>query len=275
MSRTALFELALRIREFISRSTVLSAEAATAGDGGSSEEFNQLAWELCTQQLAHNPAYRTLCRASGAAPDMTAHWSEIPAVPTSAFKELAMTCLPSAQRTAEFRSSGTTGQAASRHYHCPESLALYEHSLVAWFDVKLMRSWKPTPFGRSEAQVEPLFLSLTPSSAQAPHSSLAHMFHKVSQQFGGEGTRVGGRATADGSWEVDAAQVEAGLSEASERNQRVVLLGTAFNFVHLLDYGVASGRPFKLPAGSWLLETGGYKGRSRSLPKHELHSRLS
>jgi len=49
------------------------------------------------------------------------------------------------------------------------------------------------------------------------------------------------------------------------------VLGTAFNFVHLLDELAARKLHFKLPRGSWTLETGGYKGRSRSLPKSELH----
>jgi hypothetical protein len=50
------------------------------------------------------------------------------------------------------------------------------------------------------------------------------------------------------------------------------LLGTAFSFVHLLDHLVESGIRWELPAGSRVLETGGYKGRSRSLPKKELHA---
>jgi len=54
-----------------------------------------------------------------------------------------------------------------------------------------------------------------------------------------------------------------------------MLLGTAFSFVHLLDHLADQNLPFELPAGSRVLETGGYKGRSRSLPKAELHSLIT
>jgi hypothetical protein len=52
------------------------------------------------------------------------------------------------------------------------------------------------------------------------------------------------------------------------------MLGTAFSYVHLLDAEPAADRAFALPAGSLVLETGGYKGRSRTLPKPELHDLL-
>jgi len=64
----------------------------------------------------------------------------------------------------------------------------------------------------------------------------------------------------------------AALREATETNQPVVLPGTAFAFVHLLDHLIANNVRLQLPSGSRVMETGGYKGRSRSLPKHELHS---
>ena len=53
------------------------------------------------------------------------------------------------------------------------------------------------------------------------------------------------------------------------------MLGTAFSFVHLLDYLAEQDLRFELPPGSCALETGGYKGRSRSLPKAALHALIS
>jgi hypothetical protein len=50
-----------------------------------------------------------------------------------------------------------------------------------------------------------------------------------------------------------------------------VLLGTAFNFVHLLDYFMANNMRYRLARGSRVMETGGYKGQSRAVPKSELH----
>jgi len=54
----------------------------------------------------------------------------------------------------------------------------------------------------------------------------------------------------------------------------VAICGTAFSFVHLLD-AWADLPPLKLPRGSWLLETGGFKGRSREVSKAELYAQLA
>jgi hypothetical protein len=68
------------------------------------------------------------------------------------------------------------------------------------------------------------------------------------------------------------------MRNAEEEGQPVLLLGTAFSFVHLLEslQGRGSGAPrFRLPHGSRLLETGGFKGRSREVPRHVLYASLS
>jgi hypothetical protein len=49
-----------------------------------------------------------------------------------------------------------------------------------------------------------------------------------------------------------------------------LVVGTAFSFVHLLDY-FGERKRFGLPPGSRVMETGGYKGRARQIPKDELH----
>jgi hypothetical protein len=53
------------------------------------------------------------------------------------------------------------------------------------------------------------------------------------------------------------------------------MLGTAFSFVHLLDHLAEKKLRFKLPPGSRVMETGGYKNRSRNLPKSELHALIT
>jgi hypothetical protein len=54
-----------------------------------------------------------------------------------------------------------------------------------------------------------------------------------------------------------------------------LFLGTAFSFVHLLDFLAERNLRFDLPAGSRVMETGGYKGRSHALPKTELHQLIT
>ena len=87
--------------------------------------FNELALQLFDLQLDHNAAYRTLCKGR----EEVRSWSEIPAAPTVAFKELELTSIPPGERIKEFRSSGTTERKPSRHFHSAESLRVYEASL--------------------------------------------------------------------------------------------------------------------------------------------------
>jgi hypothetical protein len=54
-----------------------------------------------------------------------------------------------------------------------------------------------------------------------------------------------------------------------------LLLGTAFSFVHWLDGLAEVGGRMPLLAGSRVMETGGYKGRSRELPRAQLHAAVA
>ena len=87
--------------------------------------FNSFALELFALQFSHNAPYRKFCEARGSSPQNVKHWSDIPAIPTSAFKEFELSCLPPGHRTKVFHSSGTTEHKPSRHFHNDESLAIY------------------------------------------------------------------------------------------------------------------------------------------------------
>src|SRR5205823_4797624 len=85
-------------------------------------------------QFNANLPYQRFCQARGVLPSNVSHWAQIPAVPTSAFKELEMTSLAPNQRSLVFHSSGTTDQRPSRHFHNAASLQIYEASLLVWFE---------------------------------------------------------------------------------------------------------------------------------------------
>jgi hypothetical protein len=67
----------------------------------------------------------------------------------------------------------------------------------------------------------------------------------------------------------------AALAALNTNSKPKLILGTAFSFVHLLDYLVEKDLRFQLPPGSRIMETGGYKNRSRTMPKSELHSLIT
>jgi hypothetical protein len=238
----------------------LGALISRPADAISSGQFSGLALELFALQYAKNPAYRRICDARRISPLSIEKWSQIPCVPTEAFKEMELTSLNPGERTTLFYSSGTTGQKSSRHFHNHESLRLYEQSLWAWFE------------GHFDCRND--FLFLTPVAGAAPNSSLVHMFEIIREKCGRPVSNFTGRLD-DGGWTVDFSASVKVLEQAVAERTPITVLGTAFSFVHLLDYLAENRRQFELPAGSRVMETGGYKNRSRVLPKPELHALIA
>lgn len=242
---------------------VLRERLATSDAPVVTWRFAALALDLFRLQFQDNSAYRHLCEARGLHPGNVNEWMSIPAVPASAFKELEMTSLAPTERSIVFHSSGTTGRLPSRHFHSAESVALYEASLLAWFRRNLTTD--------DAAAAGMSFLALSPAPADAPHSSLAHMFATVQRAFAAHPPRFGCEVQSDGAWTLQRGLIFEASAEAVETGAPLLLLGTAFSFVHLLDLLANEGLRLKLPPGSRVMETGGYKGRTRALPKPELH----
>lgn len=222
--------------------------------------FNKLALDLFEFQFQHNPAYQKFCQRRAVSPGIS-HYGEIPAIPASAFKELELSVFPASLRTTIFHSSGTTQQKRGRHFHSTVSLALYEDSLIRWF--------KPFVLPESDKM---RMLILTPRRECAPNSSLVHMFETVDRHFASEpATYVGIQSNLG--WDIDYSVAMEALRYIQKSGEPLLICGTAFSFVHLCDKLGSHG--WELPTGSRIFETGGYKGRSRALPKEELHELIS
>jgi hypothetical protein len=248
-----LFSFAARLRALIDQHQSLP-EGQSLHD-----KFDSLALELFALQFKHISVYKKISEARQLTPATVRYWAQVPFVPTSAFKELELSSIPPEERTAVFHSSGTTEQKPSRHFHCPESLAVYEASLWKWF--------KPHFSDENE------FIFLTPDQNVAPHSSLVHMFETVRKNRGRSG--FFGNVSSDGAWAIDFNAVIQRLKSACDQGKPLTILGTAFSFVHLLDFLAEKTLSFNLPQNSQVMETGGYKNRSRTMPKGELHALIT
>jgi len=216
--------------------------------------FERLALALFQLQVEHGAAYRRLCAAFGRDPRAVSHWREIPAVPTGAFKEARFAIFPPEGTVRTFRSSGTSAEARGELEL--DDLALYDASLEATFRAFICPD-----------ATRPRFLVLAPSAADAPDSSLSHMFSTALARMGTASSRclVGAHG-----WDPDAA-----IAELRAACEPLVLAGTAFAFVHLLDRLAARGEKLELPAGTRVMETGGFKGRSRELAREDLHGEIA
>jgi hypothetical protein len=246
----AFYNYSRRLRAFIDASALGSVPA---------EDFDDLARDLLLLQRIFNPVYGPYCESFGLG--NACDWREFPFLPTSSFKDFAVTVLEEAERTTVFRSSGTTQNNRSAHYHNDASLEIYAHSLLPWFRTHML----------SENVKELRILCLSPRPTEVPDSSLVHMFEAVSRDWP-ENRRLGyfAELQPDGAWKLNLPSLRAALNEMVRQNYPVLFLGTAFSFVHLLD-GI---QPVLMPPGSRIMETGGYKGRSRVISKEQLHHSL-
>lgn len=245
----------------------LAAQEGFSSEAIDDVRFEELALRLFRIQSQTNLCYQRYLEAMGCRVDTVSRWEDIPCVPAAAFKELEVTSIPEDARSHVFRSSGTTQQDRGAHYHSERSLALYEQSLFDWFQQHLLAD--------DEAASELSFFSLTPQASDVPESSLVHMLDIVGQGGGYLRTRFFGFLAELGGWELALDDLLDALRRCCASGEAVCLAGTAFNFVQLLDGMTERGVLLNLPVGSRLLETGGYKGRTRELSKSELYASLS
>jgi hypothetical protein len=217
--------------------------------------WNELAGELFAWHFAQVPAYRRLCLAHGVTPENLASWRDIPAVPQQLFKQTLLYAHGSAPPAAIYVTSGTTtGQPGRQH--------LLDTDIYRAVAVEGARR-----AGLLAREVELHFL--TPSPTEASYSSLSAMFgfwKKI------RGQNLGRFWVVD--QQIDFARLRETLAAQIKARRPIAICGTAFSFVHLLD-AWADLPPLRLPRGSWLLETGGFKGRSREISKAELYAQLA
>lgn len=223
------------------------------------ERFEALARDLFAFQYEHCTAYGAFCRGRGRTPGTLRDWREIPAVPTGAFKELALRSFPVGREIKRFRTSGTsTASPGTLHL---DTLELYEASLLPTFRRFVLPDL--APHARIPIRV------LAPSADESPDSSLSHMFAIALREFGSEHSGFylsGGELRSD--------DLCTALEDRAAAFEPTVLCGTAFAFVHLLDELERRRVQYRLPEGSRLMECGGFKGRSREIPRPELYARL-
>lgn len=218
-------------------------------------EFNRLALSAFAHQFRHNLPYGAFCRAMGVLPDAVKWWTDIPAIPTSAFKEADLTACHRDAITVEYRTSGTTRGAETRGRHLLPDTRLYEASLEPNFRAHLLPD-------RDSIRV----LVNGPTARFFPHSSLGHMHSYVLERFGASGSGV--------FWREEGPRIPcllAALRKAVTDDVPVCLLSTAFGMVLLLDVMEAEGIRLDLPTGSRVMDTGGFKGRTREIPRAELY----
>lgn len=216
-------------------------------------ERDALLCEVARWQAEHNPVFGRLCRARGVdfgrGPMPPDAW---PAVPTDVFRFARVAAHDPALDVRTFRTSGTTSGA--RGVHAFRDLSLY--------DLAAERAARDALFGDRRMRL----LMLAPHPDEAPDSSLSYMLGRFADWFG---------TTTTWCWRngaLDVASLRAALEAAGE--QPVAILGTSFALVHA-DEALAPGERWTLSPGSFVMPTGGFKGKSRTLDPASMRAMLA
>ena len=162
-------------------------------------------------------------------------WTQIPAVPVSLFKDLPVGTLTPDEPAVVFRTSGTTG--GGRGMHRLRSTALYDRGARAWAR-------------RSVPGAPTRIVALLDDAARIPDASLSHMV----ATFG------------DVTWTVRDGVLDAPATADAIGSDRVYVASTAFAMAEYLDH-----QPPRLPLGSVVMVTGGFKGRAHRLEGASLY----
>jgi hypothetical protein len=257
-----------RLLELMGRSEEEGEEEVEGED-----QVEGLALAILRYQARANPVYGTLLRNRGLDPEALDHWTRFPPVPARAFRDASPYIEGGGGTPPEaiFHTSGTTGAPG---VHRVRDLSLYHGALLpaARRHLGLREPGAGGESGVAEESGTTRVLALLPAPEARPTSSLAHMAGVLVQRF----DDGGGGFLLSADWDLDVAAVSEALARARSDGVPVLLMATAFALVHWLDRSQAEGwAGIRLPPGSRIMETGGYKGRSREVERPVLYDALS
>lgn len=219
------------------------------------DEFDRMALRVHAAQRTANPTLRRYW--DGVARAQPSSWREIPPVPVSAFRDVPIV---SGAAEVVFRTSGTTAGASRRGEHHVASVDLYLAAARGNYRRHLFADCGPGSGAPRLALV-----SLIAPPDDAPDSSLSAMAGFIARE----------PEVMDPTWAFHperGVDVHSVTRAVGATTAPVLLLTTAFALVRLLD-GLGEVR-LSLPAGSRIMETGGFKGRVAEVDRATLYGRV-
>ena len=252
--------LALRV------AALIDAVAAGRPDEGARDA---LLADLRAWQAEHVAPYARLVAAHERRASTLTHEaaSAGPALPTDVFRMVRVSTYDEREDVRVFQTSGTTNGA--RGAHAFRDLSLYDRAARAAADAALFPDLAPRT--ADDAQGRMRLVVLAPREEEAPDSSLSYMLARFAEWYGASGEH--GVTYAYSRDAIDASALRAALERAERDVAPLALLGTSFAFV-FADEALGEQR-FALPAGSRIMQTGGFKGRTRELVPEQMRALLA
>lgn len=198
-------------------------------------------------QAEVNPAYSFFLKSVGEDPESWEKWSDVRPMPVRLYKE--MDVYSGKDKPEEvWHSSGTTSDKASvTKLASRDQYNLAINEGYRWLrDVSVFRP-----------DID--HVSLIPSGHDWPHSSLAYMFDEL---FGAPDFSFVNNVTED-SFKLDMTTI------LESKGSTIFIYGTSYAFVKMMDFLKDAGYKDFLNPNSVILDTGGYKNKSRNLTREQ------
>lgn len=172
-------------------------------------------------------------------------------VPDHAYKSCPPYFFPEERPVETFRTSGTVGQNTGTVAYTARGLELMNLSILANARRHIVADLS-----------EPVIIRLVPSRRAAPTMVMAYGMELIAEELGNQAlsTCV---LTSDG---FDRRLLQTRLDAAIVEQRPVVLIGGTLGIVNLCDALGRDGLSWELPAGSRIVDAGGFKGRSKAVP---------
>ena len=211
----------------------------------SQKEFHKIALKTFRFQFENNLVYQDFCQRLRKNPSNVKKITDIPFLPIEFFKTHDVVC-NRWESALIFSSSGTTGSITSRHI--VSDVSIYEESYLRGFayfygDVKNY-----------------VLLALLPSYLERSGSSLVYMVEDLIQKT---------EHPESGFYLHNHQDLIQKLKDLENASENVLLIGVSYALLDLID---SLDVPLK---NTFVMETGGMKGKRKEMIKEELHNVLT
>ncbi|MET0792685.1 MAG: acyl-protein synthetase [Polyangiaceae bacterium] len=241
------------------RSDALHEAVQRFAAGADGPTFAELALQIAAFQREFSAGFARLVHNRG---DALQSVATIPGVPSDAFRLARVALHPESEDVVRFATSGTTG--SGHGIHAMRRLDTYQALALRFGRSALLASLAP-----------PSVVALAPRLAEPPTSSLGHMmamFMVDFEQAAPENARSAERWLIDEQG-MNLAALERAGARALAAGRDLIVLATSFALVALLD--ALDGRTLRVPERTVVMQTGGFKGKSREIAPDELRRSIA
>ncbi|HXE98515.1 MAG TPA: hypothetical protein VN642_19085 [Dongiaceae bacterium] len=235
--------------------TEISAFIARGMDFRDEGLFNHLMLSCFADQCASSAPYRDYCRKVGTTPETVTDWDEIPAIASFRHRERLDRLCPGQSVDELCRTSRTVDLRHTRGPFFPDKRLV---ELMRRVQLEAARRYLFPDIPRMK------MLFFVPQPRMAPGMVMASGIERFRQEFGADGSRFLISFTG-----LDLKGFVRELRSAEQSGEPLAILGVTHGLDYFMDACLKAGVGFRLPAGSRIMDSGGFMGRYAATPPEQ------